>query len=378
MVRQRAGRSERPSRVMRIGIDACRLHGAMSGIGRYLHGLLAPLNGCMPDAEFVLYSNAPLSIALPSARWSVRLDDSAMSRRLPSVLWTRYRLAALAGRDRLDVFWAANTLVPRGLTGLPVVTTVYDLNHLIVPRSMPLVNRSAHRLWLADDVRSAEKAVAISCGTSTRMLERLGRAADAIAPPGTPLADISMALADAESRLAAMKVRRPYVLAVGTREPRKNLASAMQAMARLRQEGAFADHLLVLAGSPGWGRDAAGGGTPDGVVPLGYVDDDQLAALYACAEVFVFPSLYEGFGIPVLEALQFGCRVVASDLAELREAGGPDIVYVRPEPAAIADGIRSALSKPRPMPRPPRFDWRHSARIMGDVLRLAAERGPTS
>lgn len=362
---------------MRVGIDACRLHGAMSGIGRYLHGLLVPLDNCMSDAEFILYANAPLSIELPSARWSVRQDHSIMGR-LPRVLWTRYRLAALARRDRLDVFWAANTLVPRGLPGLPMATTVYDLNHLIVPRSMPLVNRSAHRLWLAGDVLRAEKAVAISCGTSTRMQEQLGRAADAIAPPGTPLAGISMTLSEAESRLATMKVSRPYVLTVGTREPRKNLAGTMQAMTRLRQQGILEDHRLVLAGSPGWGRDAAGGRTPDWVVPLGYVDDDQLAALYVCAEVFVFPSLYEGFGIPVVEALQFGCRVVTSDLAELREAGGSDAVYVHPEPAAIADGVRSALSRPRPMPRPPRFDWRHSARIMGDVLRMAAERGPAS
>lgn len=187
-----------------------------------------------------------------------------------------------------------------------------------------------------------------------------------------------MTHAEAESRLATMKVSRPYVLAVGTREPRKNLAGTMQAMTRLRQQGILEDHRLVLAGSPGWGRDAAGGGTPDWVVPLGYVDDDQLAALYVCAEVFVFPSLYEGFGIPVVEALQFGCRVVASDLAELREAGGSDAVYVHPEPAAIADGVKSALSRPKPMPRPPRFDWRHSAWIMGDVLRMAAERGPAS
>lgn len=361
---------------MKVGIDGNRLRGAMSGIGRYLRGLLGPLDASMPEARFVVYTNAPLDIDLPSSRWSIREDRNILTCRLPSVLWTRFRLASLARGDRLDVFWAANTLVPSGLSSVPVVTTVYDLNHIVIPDSMSPINRGAHQRWLAADVRGANRVVAISQGTAERLQQMLGRSADAVVRPGIPLADMTMTAETAASMLAELGVRQPYVLAVGTREPRKNLAGALAAMIRLKAEPAFETYRLVLAGARGWGDDPLGRNSPEWVQPLDYVTDRQLVALYTGAEVFVFPSLYEGFGMPVSEARLFGCPVVASDLPELREAGGGDVVYVKPAPDHIAEGIRGALARPRPPALRPDHDWNTGAKTMATVLRSAAQRVP--
>ncbi len=363
---------------MRVGIDGSRLHAGMSGIGRYVAGQLEPLDLVLPDAEFFIYTRARQDLRLPSARWVERFDDHPISRKFPSVLWTKWRLGSLARADHLDVFWAANTLFPRNLADLPVVTTVYDLNHLLVPESMTIINRHAHRRWFASDVQLAAAAVAISQGTADRMLGMMGQRADAIVRPAITIQSIRMSTAGVESALRELGVRSPYILAVGTREPRKNLASVVESMKRLKRDPAFNDHRLVLAGANGWGTDAVSRASPPWVQPLGYVSDHQLVALYTRAEAFVFPSLYEGFGIPVSEARAFGCPVVATDPPELREAGDDHVVYVQPTPQALTDGLRIALARPRPPARGTGQASSMAADALGQVLVSAAGRGKSA
>lgn len=357
---------------MRVGMDGSRLVGDMSGIGRYVRGLMAPLDAAMPDTEFFVYCKQLEALQLPSPRWQVVYETSPEARALPNVLWVKLRLGTLARRDRLDVFWATNTLMPFHLGDVFTVSTVYDLNHVLVPQSMSLVNRLAHRFWLAEDVRCAQATVAISHGTAARMRALLSRAADFIAQPGIPLADVPISMDQADDALAGMDVGTPYFLAVGTREPRKNLAVTIEAIRWLKaNSSSYASHRLVLAGGKGWGGDPLSRTAPDWVQPLGYVSDVQLAALYTRAAAFVFPSLYEGFGIPVSEALLYGCPVVASDTPELREAGSDDVVYVSPEPEAVAAGLRRALERKRPVPQRPDHDWYSSALVMREALMQA-------
>ncbi len=358
---------------MRIGIDGSRLGGQSSGIGRYLSGLLAPLDAVMPEAEFFIYTKRRAELQLPSKRWTAQHDASRAASRMPNVLWTRLRLGMIAARDRLDVFWAANTLVPKGLGSTPVVATVYDLNHMLIPQSMSIVNRLSHRLWLAGDLKRAHTVVSISHGTSSRMQAALGRQADFVAQPGIPLAGLTLAPDEIDHALDELAVHCPYLLAVGTREPRKNLAATIEAVAKLKiADAAFTNHRLVLAGGKGWGNDPVSRAAPDWVQPLGYVSDRHLIALYSRAAAFVFPSLYEGYGIPVSEALLFGCPVVATDIPELREAGNSQVVYVSAQAEAIAAGIRLALARPRPTPSRRSHDWESSALVMRDALYGAA------
>ena len=169
-------------------------------------------------------------------------------------------------------------------------------------------------------------------------------------------------------------VSGPYVLHVGTIEPRKNLERLVTAMAHLAQRGT--PHILVCAGAPGWGaaalhRHLEATGTGDRVRLLGAVPDAVLPALYAAADALAFPSLYEGFGLPLLEAMACGTPVVTSNVAAMPEIAGEAAVYVDPrDPEAIAAGLdrvlhdtgmRAALID-RGLARARSFTWERCAR----------------
>lgn len=167
-------------------------------------------------------------------------------------------------------------------------------------------------------------------------------------------------------------VDKPYILAVGTREPRKNLALLIKTFLLMKTEGLLSRHTLVAVGQKGWRNQQleqllrASVGTE--VKSLGHVPSPDLPALYTGCDVFVFPSIYEGFGIPVSEARACGARVVATDIPETREAGDDATIYVSPTAAGIRDGIVSALAQASIAPYRAARDWQSSARILADLL----------
>jgi glycosyltransferase involved in cell wall biosynthesis len=359
---------------MKIGIDASRLKARMTGVGRYTEGILAPLDREMPDATFVLYARREFSVVLPSSRWSVRCDRHPILSRLPTPHWIHYRLASMAKSDGLDVFWAANTLMPRGLKAFaPCVTTVHDLIHLFVPETLPPLTRYGYERWFDADVRRADKVAVISHGTAERLLDRLGRQADGIAFPAVP--QLPLDRENAAETLSALGVRKPFLLTVGTRAPRKNLVSAVAAVKSLKAHGKLFDYQLVMAGGEAWNhsnRSVEHDEGSDWIRPLGHVSDEMLAALYSHAEAFLFPSLYEGYGMPVIEARSLGCRVITSDSPELREAGGAATTYIDPTPQGIAAGLELALTQPAPIPVRLDHDWDDAGKVMARLFREAA------
>lgn len=358
--------------MIKIGIDASRIHEGMTGVGRYAAGMLHALDVAMPEGQFILYARGRFDNGLPSTRWKVVNDTHPVWSRVPVTQWMRTRLGALVARDPIDVFWSPNTFLPKG-AHVPCVLTVHDFNHVFVPETLPPVTRYAYRKWMNADILAADANVANSHGTAHRMFDLLGRRPDAIAYPAVstnPRAEYG------DSALCLLKqagVQRPYLLTVGTRAPRKNLGGAVAAMEQLRSAGQLTDHQLVMAGPEAWDR----GGRKiergrDWIRPLGFVDDALLSILYAHAEALVFPSLYEGFGMPVIEARAHGCRVVTTDSPELREAGGDAAVYTDTSPSGIAAGIRTALSRSRPLPQRVEHSWQDAAEVMTSVFRRLA------
>ena len=361
---------------MRIGIDGRRLGLRPKGIGRYIWELCNGLDEVLPNAQFFLYTPRSLNLPQISNRWSFRVDESPF-RRLPSNLWLVVGAGRLAQRDEVDCFWSGSGLLPLVGVRARTVLTIHDLVHKVAPETMDTRALWATRLFFRLSVANANALVTNSEGTARRLEEYFGYKVAAIVRPGLSRFFQSKSEYEIQQILADYKVTKPYLLAVATWEPRKGLELLIKAFLNMKAEGLVRDYKLVLVGERGWKYTAIADlvwRNSDAILSLGFVNDVALAGLYRGAEAFVFPSKYEGFGMPVLEARACGAAVITSDLPELREAGGEAGIYIEPTEEGIRNGILAA-----PKRRPAQgLDWRDwswskSAAILAQVLL-----GPTS
>jgi glycosyltransferase involved in cell wall biosynthesis len=360
---------------LRIGMDGDALRAPLSGVGHYVLNLAKELDALLPEASFVAYSRLPAAaVVLPSPRWQLRSEPVVAFRRLPSFVWLKTRCRAMCSWDRVDVFWAGRTLHPRLNGAVRTVCTVHDLNHLVVPETMQIQNRWSSRLFFRGDILTAHCVLTNSYGTADRIRRMIGaEVSDVVRPGVTPhfLLPPSTGEVEIPEKLSRLGVKRPYLLSVATSEPRKNLDVVLRAYIDLKRGGDLSKHQLVLAGPTGWKNralkqrlDEARG---HGLVLAGYVPDELMPSLYAAADALVFPSLYEGFGMPVLEARTCGARVITTDIPELREAGDEHVIYVQPTLDGVKAGIMRAVGSPQP-PRAVYRRWKEAGRILARAL----------
>jgi glycosyltransferase involved in cell wall biosynthesis len=370
-VRLATMRQKEFARPVRIGIDGRRLGPNRKGIGRYVWELCKELDKILPAAQFFLYS--PISPELPpiSHRWSIRIDNSALGQRIPNNLWLATRAGLMTRRDNLDVFWAGTGLLP--LIGLKArgVLTVHDLVQKVAPETMDFRAWLAARMFFSRSLAKADAIVSVSSGTADRLGTTFGYRVAAVVRPGLSQVFQPRPESDTREILARYGGSRPYLLSVSTLEPRKGLEQLIRSFLRMKANGMIANHKLLLVGDRGW-KDSSIVElvrNSESVIRLGFVDDTSLAALYSGADALIFPSTYEGFGMPVLEARACGARVVTSDLPELREAGGDDAIYVTPTEQGICSGISLAVAMPKAKPiRWQDWNWTLSADALAEVL----------
>jgi glycosyltransferase involved in cell wall biosynthesis len=343
------------------------------------------LDALLPSAEFFVYAPEPVELPGGSGRWQCRAEARRWARRLKPIAWLKLRAGRLCREDRLDAFWGSATLFPPLPAGVRRVTTVYDLTFRVAPETMSRTHLLAQRLFFAYDVRHAHHRVAISQGTATRLQEWLGGPLAAVALPGLSPAFRPRDPAAVAATLQTFGIAKPYFLAVATWEPRKNLELLVRVFRALHARGEFHDYRLVLAGGAGWkdqhlrallqvGDSVNTPVISQGVTATGFVGDNELADLYSGCRAFVFPSAYEGFGIPVLEARACGAPVVATDLPELREAGGTGAIYIPPTAEGLRQGLRRVIAEV-PAPPPSRDvlpTWRGSAKVLAGYLAPAS------
>jgi glycosyltransferase involved in cell wall biosynthesis len=360
------------------------------GIGRYVWQLLEAIPSEDPSTTVLPFHapwvQGPSVVPLTTTgRWGVQLRTPV---RFLYPAWDMVGLPplprALRGCDVVHITNPAG--VPRVRKGQRLVVTVHDLAFEHFPEAFPPRWLRLYRAGLTAAVRRADAIVTPSRATADDVIARSGVAASRVHV--TPLAafEATGTPADADE-LASRGVRAPYVLFVGTLEPRKNLDRVIDAYRRLAADGL--PHTLVVNGPVGWGtpvpgRDRAGAGAGR-IVWTDGLHEPALDALYRGADAFDYPSLYEGFGLPVLEALARGVPVVTSTTSSLPEVAGDAAVLVDPtDVVAITEGLRRVLTDEalradlaqRGPAQAARFSWAATARATLDVYRVALGADP--
>lgn len=338
---------------MRILVDYTAAITQGAGIGRYTRNLVDALLRVDQQDRFTLYSSERPSgeRGFPQAP-NLRARAGPLDNRRMTILWHRLRaplpIEVLAGRA--DVLHAPDFSLPPTL-GARTVVTIHDLAFMTHPEcAVPALRTYLNRV-VPRATKRADHIIAVSQRTADDLVELLGVAPKKLTVIHLGI-DLSVrrvtdaaTLADAQERYG---LRLPFALAVGTIEPRKNFARLIEAFAVARgQTGGPAQ--LVIAGRKGWLYDDVFETVErlrlgDAVRFLDYVPDADLATLYSLAAVVAMPSLYEGFGIPVVEAMVCGAPVVASTGGSLPEIVGDAGLLVAPEDtSALADALVRAM-----------------------------------
>lgn len=355
-----------------IAIDGRPFQGARTGVGRYVFELCKVLENELPDVTFRVYTNRPLNFEPFSPRWSICYEKNRILRRLKPAMWLKCCAGRMVNKDRATVFWGSASFLPYGLNSqIKRLLTVYDLNYLLVPETMSLTHRLSFHMFFSRDFRRADVVTAISEGTSERLRYFFGRGANGIVRPSAdPLFFSRPCDADIAATKGKYGIKSPYFISVATPEPRKNISALIDGFTLLKEKVRGIAVSLVLVGGGGWKNEqlAQKISMSSDVCRLGFVPDADLPALYAGAIALVFPSRYEGFGMPVLEARLCGTKAIASDVPEIREAGGSDTVYINPTPAELAISMELVL-KSDDGPVPLMFTtWAESGKLMTSIF----------
>nr|HPM77756.1 glycosyltransferase family 1 protein [bacterium] len=304
---------------MKIAVDARALSGEPSGVGIYTRTLIAGLGRQQTNDEYLLLSNRAIEIDDPLPANIFRHERSYPI----GNIWLQQRCPRLLKQERVDLFHGTNFLAPL-LSPCPTVLTVHDLSSFLFPKLHTRRNNFIQRL-LPACIRRAAAVIAISENTRRDLIEHLHVPAEKIQLiHNAPMPYFS------EESTAASDIDLPleYFLFVGTLEPRKNLTRLLAALARTKTQTP-----LLIVGADGWGGDEVRReyqrlGLGDRVRFLGYLAHHRLPAVMRRAQALLMPSIYEGFGLPVLEAMSCGTPVLAAANSSLAEVTGEAALLV--------------------------------------------------
>jgi glycosyltransferase involved in cell wall biosynthesis len=368
------------SNAVRIGIDVTAALTQGGGIGRYVRELIRALATADSETEFQLFSaKPPATFPVPdplpqSANFTHKpapLNESWLYR-----LWYRARmpLPVQMVTGALDLFHSPDFVLPPVAGKIPTLLTVHDLSfihypHVYEARLVNYLNKVVP--W---SVRRATHILADSQATKDDLIQFYDTPDQKISVLYSGVSDDFQPVSS-DNKLLAMRKKyhlgsKPFILTVGTVQPRKNYELLVRAFAKL--DG---DFTLAIAGGKGWlerglAAEIATHNLEKRVKLLGFVDDADLPALYSAATLFVMPSLYEGFGIPILEAMACGVPVISSDRSSLPEVVGNAGILLPPDDVtAWTEAMRDLLQDPSRRAqmvgqgaiRAHRFTWQRAA-----------------
>jgi glycosyltransferase involved in cell wall biosynthesis len=352
-------------------VDATAVPADRGGVGRYVDELLPALleEGATLSVVAQVRDAAHFRALLPGAR--VLTAPTAASRIPARLVWEQTGLPLLARRVGAQVIHSPHYTMPL-VSPVPVVTTLHDATFFTHPEVHLPTKRRFFRAWTRIALRRARRCVTPSAATRDELVRVAGADPDRVdvAHLGVDLARFHVP-SDAERAAARahLGIEGPYVGFLGTLEPRKNVPALIRAWSTLDQPPP-----LVLAGGRGWDEEVerAVAEVPPRhrLVRPGYLPLELLAGFLGGAEVVAYPSLGEGFGLPVLEAMASGAPVLTTRRLSLPEVGGDAVAYTEPDAEAIAEALRALLDDPvrrkqlaeAGRVRAAAFDWRACAR----------------
>lgn len=378
---------------MRIGIDARTLSGRFTGDRTYWRGLIGGLAAVDTENAYVLYTRLPVDgeppATGPNFSWRVvpKPDNDA--------LWMQQAFPKAVREDRIDV---AHTQYNTPLFGMPcpIVTTVHDVTFSLFPEHFLPKDRFILNRFVPGAMRRSARVIAVSECTRRDILRQFKRHVDAQKIVTTLLAANRQFVPPDRQESARDWVNnqyklggRPYILSVGVLQPRKNLPMLLDAFA-LMKLGPFAPpQILVVVGKRGWKNDELDAELKrlpaevvEQIVFTGYVPDEDLPLLYGGADAFCYPSVYEGFGLPPLEAMSCGCPVLASRVSSLPEVvGDAGLLLPSNDSEAWARALEKLLAEPmvrerwrvRGLERAREFQWEKTARQTLNVYTAAVD-----
>ena len=339
----------------RIAIDYTPAYEQTGGIGRYVRELTAALAALDQENEYRLFVSGANRRDLPPApSGNFHWKATSLTPRWLARIWQRARmpLPAEVFTGRVDLYHATDFVLAPTLPGTRTLLTVHDLSFVRVPEAASPPLKAYLDVVVPRSVASADHILADSAATKADLVEFYETPAEKITVLYSGVGKYFRPINSRDALEEALKRHGlngiNYMLSVGTVQPRKNYSRVIEALAEARCRGQ--DLHFAIAGGRGWleeemTRTIERTGLADHVHLLGFVDDQDLPALYSGAGMLMMPSLYEGFGLPLLEAMACGTPVITSNLSSLPEVAGDAALLVDPyDVSAISDAIVAIAS----------------------------------
>ncbi len=367
---------------MRIGIDARPLSYRMTGIGVYLKNVLDEIQKSDSQNHYFLISNAKIHYEIRNPNWN-KIEGN-LKKKLLSTFWMQVMSPGILFKLGVAVFWGTRHHLPLFMPPrIRSVLTIHDIVYRFYPETMAPPNLLVERLLMKRSLKRADAVITdtLSTADDLRTLFRMNRARIFPIHLGKP----KTALPTQPDPGSGGDLPSTFFLFVGTLDPRKNFIRIVSAFTLLGP-ARYDVHFLIV-GSEGWKNEGFLNAVRDhpfrSYIHLkGYVSPRFLATCYTKATCLVFPSLYEGFGLPILEAMSYGTPVITSDIPVMKEVAGDAALLINPnDTGELADAMKSVLTneelrdrlRKKGFQRIRHFSWKRCARETLNVINMLAE-----